>query len=302
MLMDLPRLRNIATLALMTFAWLSGQSSQAAPVHTVERLSLFIHDGASTWEDRRLSNTFSSLPPGLTAQFTATPQSNGDTTWVWVLRNTGGATLTNLRMTNVQITVGGSMNYYQWSMSMKYAEFSYISDRDCRKVCWDIAELGDPLPPLERWGEVPLLTQYLGDDVKPRKPKKVGDTDGRYINERAKEALGDIWGKSSLLYPVCIEEFPGESWYMVVPTVRLPCLDEEKSVFYRRSNGQPYMVGEWIFKDSVIGDADLFWLDYSWTNPRTMFVSECFKQRVIEAKLKGFCFKTSFLDPKPFVS
>lgn len=59
---------------------------------------------------------------------------------------------------------------FLWRTSDKYACYIGKTDSDERKVTWHIAGLGEPLPPLEKW-DAPMLTQYLGDGKKPRKPK-----------------------------------------------------------------------------------------------------------------------------------
>ena len=67
--------------------------------HTLERLSLFVHDGVNAYEDRRLVSPVSHLPTGLTVQFTPTTIAAGQYQWVWVLHNTNATDLSNLRVT-----------------------------------------------------------------------------------------------------------------------------------------------------------------------------------------------------------
>jgi hypothetical protein len=54
-----------------------------------------------------------------------------------------------------------------------------------------------------------------------------------------------------------------------------------------------------VFRQEEIGGADMFTLPDSST---TIYVSDKFKARVIDAGLKGFCFKTHFWDDNPFIS
>lgn len=60
---------------------------------------------------------------------------------------------------------------FLWAGSQKYAGYVGVSPEDEKKMCWDIPSIGQPLPALDDW-ETPLLTQYLGDGKKLRKPKK----------------------------------------------------------------------------------------------------------------------------------
>jgi len=73
-------------------------SAGIAQSATVERLSLFIHDGVGAYEDRRVVVPQSNLPAGLTVQFTPATNAQGEHTWEWVLHNTGSQ-LNNLRVT-----------------------------------------------------------------------------------------------------------------------------------------------------------------------------------------------------------
>ncbi|CAK7053710.1 MAG: hypothetical protein BACD_02595 [Bacteroides rodentium] len=66
---------------------------------TVERLSLFVYDGTNVYEDRRVVSPQSNLPTGVTPLFTANTNAQGEHTWEWVLQNTSGAALNNLRVT-----------------------------------------------------------------------------------------------------------------------------------------------------------------------------------------------------------
>ena len=182
----------------------------------------------------------------------------------------------------------------------KYAGYVGKTEQDDRKASWDVAGIGDPLPPLEQW-EAPMLTQYLGDGKKPRKPKKVGDaaSSGRplLISQRAADALSDIWERHALLYPVRLDNAQ-DMYYMVIVQTTLDCLDEASSRVARNKLGI-CSVYEWEFKNGITPDEDVFILPY---NKTAIYVSEVFKERVVKAKLKGFAFLTNFFDPKPFVS
>ena len=162
---------------------------------------------------------------------------------------------------------------FLWRSSDKYAGYHGKTKEDDRKVAWNVLGVGDPLPPLSEW-KTPLLTQYLGEKGK-RRPRKIGDSPSvgapTLISQKAADALRDIWERHAILYPVCLDDAPGEMYYMVIVKTVLDCLD----------------------------DSDLFRLPY---NEAIYYVSERFKARAIEAGLKGFVFKTHFWERNPFTS
>ena len=59
------------------------------------------------------------------------------------------------------------------------------------------------------------------------------------------------------------------------------------------------MIETWVFDESKLENIDLFVLPDSKTS---IYVSEEFKRRVVEAGLKGFGFKTEFWDENLFIS
>lgn len=48
---------------------------------TVDRLSLFINDGTTSYEDRRLDQEKSNLPANLSATFSQSTGANGESIW-----------------------------------------------------------------------------------------------------------------------------------------------------------------------------------------------------------------------------
>ena len=190
---------------------------------------------------------------------------------------------------------------FSWWSSDKYAEYSGKTDEDERKISWDVPGVGDPLPPLSEW-KTPLLTQYLGEKGK-RRPRKIGDSPSvgapTLISQKAADALRDIWERHAILYPVCLDDAPGEIYYMVIVKTVLDCLDESASRVAKDHKGRIRSVYDWVFKDGCLDDSDLFHLPY---NKSAYYVSERFKARVIEAGLKGFVFKTHFWERNPFTS
>jgi len=74
-------------------------SSSIVHSATVERLSLFVYDGTDVYEDRQIVSPQSTLPSGLTAQFTANTNAQNESTWEWKFNNTSGTVLNNLRVT-----------------------------------------------------------------------------------------------------------------------------------------------------------------------------------------------------------
>ena len=190
---------------------------------------------------------------------------------------------------------------FLWRSSGKYAEYSGKTEEDDRKIAWNVLGVGDPLPPLSEW-KTPLLTQYLGEKGK-RRPRKIGDSptagSPTLISQKAADALRDIWDRHAILYPVRLDDAPGEMYYMVVVKTVLDCLDESASRVAKDHKGRIRVIYDWVFKDGCLDDSDLFHLPY---NKSAYYVSERFKARVIEAGLKGFAFHTHFWDSKPFTS
>mgnify|MGYP000955309738 FL=1 len=190
---------------------------------------------------------------------------------------------------------------FLWRSSGKYAEYSGKTEEDDRKIAWNVLGVGDPLPPLSEW-KTPLLTQYLGEKGK-RRPRKIGDSptagSPTLISQKAADALRDIWDRHAILYPVRLDDAPGEMYYMVVVKTVLDCLDESASRVAKDHKGRIRVIYDWVFKDGCLDDSDLFHLPY---NKISYYTSERFKARVIEAGLKGFAFHTHFWDSKPFTS
>lgn len=168
-------------------------------------------------------------------------------------------------------------------------------------MCWDIPSIGQPLPALDDW-ETPLLTQYLGDGKKLRKPKKIGDSPSvglpMLISQRAADALRDIWNKHAILYPVKLNDSP-DNYYIVKVITMLDCLDESSSKVIKNHKGMIRSVEQWKFKPQCLGGVDLFVLPY---HEAVYYVSDVFRCRVVAAGLKGFVFKNSFWEVDPFTS
>ena len=199
---------------------------------------------------------------------------------------------------------------YQWfnPLYLKYAEYGGKTEEDEAAISWDSPILGTPLPPLSQW-KTPTLVQYIGDR-RIRKPRIIADavsTGGIHlISQKAADALHDIWDKHATLYPVLLEDKPEEPYYMVVVHTVIDCLDREKSIGYkaleeteRGQKGYFDLVGEWVMREEEIGDNELFVLPDKKT---TIYTTEAFKQRVLQAGLTGFCFVRYFYDDKPFIS
>lgn len=68
---------------------------------TVDRLSLFINDGTSTYEDRRLNQEKINLPSNLSSTFSQSTGAHGESIWRWQIKNTGRSTFNNLRLTGL---------------------------------------------------------------------------------------------------------------------------------------------------------------------------------------------------------
>ncbi len=197
---------------------------------------------------------------------------------------------------------------YKWSnLSIKYAQYGGTTEKYEEMMCWYDDLMGVPLVPLEEW-HPPLLTQYLGEEGKERKPCLLTDVVSaasvHLISEKAKNALADIWEKHATLYPVTLDDSE-TPYYMVVVHTVIDCIDREKSEGeiqkYGKNKGKGYfgLIHTWVFREEEIGDNYLFRLPDHETN---IYATEAFKQRVIESGLTGFGLKKEFWDEDPFVS
>lgn len=199
------------------------------------------------------------------------------------------------------------MQIYKWSGPERAADYGGVSKADKEKVRWFNAILGIPLVPLDEWVP-PVLEQYLGENPRPNvRLRPIGDAPMsgtvNLISEHAAEALRDIWDRHALLYPVILDDDREHQYYMVVVQTVLDCLDREKSTGRKQKYGPtPELfayVDNWVFDEGCLGDADLFVLPDSNTTP---YVTERFRQRVIDAGLKGFCLKKEFNEFNSWVS
>ena len=198
------------------------------------------------------------------------------------------------------------MIVYEWSGSMKFADYGGASDADDRKRRWFDALIGDPLPPLSAW-QPPRLKQYLGEGNKKRKSKPIGDAPSsgslRLVSQRAADALADVWQRHVLLYPVVLEDADEPYYMIVVKTVVDDALDRAASSGKRNTyGGNPehfVTLDEWSFDDRKLEGVEIFHIP---DIKLAYYVTDAFKQRVVDANLKGFCFKRRFWDDKPFLS
>ncbi|MDR0246817.1 MAG: hypothetical protein LBI16_00225, partial [Burkholderiales bacterium] len=96
-------MRSLFKGIVLSLVWIislcSAFSAHADPTYSIERLSLFIYDGANVFEDRQITSPDSNLPTGLTVNFNETINADQNRTWVWTFRNTNATALTNLRIT-----------------------------------------------------------------------------------------------------------------------------------------------------------------------------------------------------------
>lgn len=194
--------------------------------------------------------------------------------------------------------------FYELSSNIKYAELIDVTQADCRKIWWSHHDIGDPLPDLNDWIS-PVLKDYQGENGE-RKKRKVADFSGQnFVSHKAKQVLDDLWGDHVDLYPVQVPDAQDPRYYMVVVKTVLDCLDVEKSVFARRTNGDPYLLKEWRFKEDVIGDVPIFRFKDDFPKSvmgDVVYVSERFKNFVLEEKLKGAVFNKKLNDDAPIIS
>lgn len=199
---------------------------------------------------------------------------------------------------------------YEWASPPyeKYASYIGKSEKDEAAITWYSPVLGTPLPPLSQW-ETPTLVQFIGENGN-KIPKIISDcvssSSIRLINQKAVDALKDIWDKHATLHPVILEDKADESYYMVVHTL-IDCLDREKFIgskfdeqTERGKKGYFTSIIEWVMCEEEIGDNELFVLP---DKPTPIYLTETFKQRVLAAGLTGFGFtETRYFDDKPFIT
>lgn len=194
---------------------------------------------------------------------------------------------------------------YKWfNPSMKYAEYGGKTEQDRECVLWESPVLGKPLPPLEHW-VTPTLVQYLNGRKKLKKVTDCVQGSKHFINQKAADALSDIWDKHATLYPVILEDKPNEPYYMVVVHTVIDCIDREKSVGTvnefedDETYGYFIHIDQWVFREEEIKENVLFVLP---DDPSTIYTTETFKQRIIDAGLSGFGLVREHWDEVPFIS
>jgi hypothetical protein len=197
------------------------------------------------------------------------------------------------------------MTIYSWVNTARYAGYLGESAADERRLRWYDSVMGDSLPTLELWTP-PRLRQYSGEGTSKRKPAPLGDSASsalvNLISQRAADALADVFDRNAVLYPVTLAD-AGQTYYMVVSKTQLNCLDEERSRGTHLDLGSRIVrfatIDEWVFDEACVGASDLFHSPYSNT---TLFVSSRFKDRVVDAGLRGFCLQRRTWEENPFVS
>lgn len=123
--------------------------------------------------------------------------------------------------------------------------------------------------------------------------------------KKTADLLSDVWDKHATLYPVILEDRPDEPYYMVVVHTVIDCIDREQSVGtvndFEDDERCGYfdLIREWVFREEEIGDNLMFVLP---DNSAIIYVTEQFKQRVVDAGLKGFGFRKAFFDETAFIS
>ncbi|MDR1530148.1 MAG: hypothetical protein LBS40_07135 [Burkholderiales bacterium] len=78
----------VSILGVLTLFFVSSVESAE-----IERLSLFIYDGQTTYEDRRIAPDHNDFPTGVTARFQTTASPQQEPVWEWEIRNESGAAL-----------------------------------------------------------------------------------------------------------------------------------------------------------------------------------------------------------------
>jgi len=192
---------------------------------------------------------------------------------------------------------------YRWSSSEKSVDYIGINEEEDAKLDWHDPIMGVPLVKLSVWNPPKVYQSKLG------RKKRIDPGDApmsrvvNLISKRAADELKDIWEEHATLYPLEITDNEDEELFMVVVKTAIDGLDRDKSTGPLHKYGPTpdlfAVVETWVFKEDIIGDADLFVLPDS---PYTIYASEEFKQRVSDAELKGFCLKTQFWEENPWIS
>lgn len=85
---------------------------------TVERLSLFVSDGANVYENRPLNTAINTLPSNISVDFQTKTDANGDTVWQWNLKNKSKVNYNNLRITGlIDVDLDAVGNTFLMSMA-----------------------------------------------------------------------------------------------------------------------------------------------------------------------------------------
>ena len=191
------------------------------------------------------------------------------------------------------------MQIFKWCSSARIPDYIGSDDASDAKISWCDDLSGAPLVHTNDWVP-PMLKQYLGDKGKraPLEFNDVGSTvSGFIISANAATLLADIWNRHATLYPVQLQGEGGGPFHMVVINTVLDCLDRERS----RGPLQKYgptpdlfaYLDEWVFDKDCVEEAEIFVIPDS---PTIVYASERFKERVIEAGLKGVCLRKTWWD------
>lgn len=108
---------------------------------TIERLSLFVSDGANVYENRPLNTAINTLPSNISVDFQTKTDANGDTVWQWNLKNKSKVNYNNLRITgliDVDLDALGNTFFNEYgSLLSLSAPSGYIAPDK-----WEISEPG----------------------------------------------------------------------------------------------------------------------------------------------------------------
>lgn len=106
------------------------------------------------------------------------------------------------------------------------------------------------------------------------------------IDFEGKIVLQSLIGKNAEFLPLSYDE---RKCYILNVTNVIDCFDYSKGKFTPRDNGRVHFVKEYAFREEEIVDTDIFKLiDFPMT---TIFVTDKFRNKVIENNLTGFCFE-----------
>jgi len=183
-----------------------------------------------------------------------------------------------------------------WGFSAKFAVYEPGPDQPK-----DLFDKNASRPPLDRW-QVPKVIETFEVRGKPALPGDFPGATGfmHFLSPRAVEAMGDVFGRYGILYPISIEGQP-EGWRLFEPTTVVDCLDLERSKVMRSVIPPKDIttVLQPVFVEYKLPESGLFAVPQC--RHGDVYVCEDIKALVKRHKLKGLVLHADYYD-KPWIS